>query len=161
MGVEIERKFLVKGEAWRALGKPSVIRQGYLSRDPQRTVRVRIRGGKAFLTVKGPNTGAVRSEFEYPIPVMDAEAMLETLALRPLIEKTRTCVRIGTHTWEIDCFFGENEGLTVAEAELTDENEALEKPEWIGREVTHLTRYFNSSLSEHPYSAWSQAEKDE
>ncbi len=160
MALEIERKFLVKGEEWKRLGTTSVIRQGYLSREIARTVRVRIRDDKAFLTIKGANKGTVRAEFEYAIPKADAEAMLENLALYPLIEKTRTVIEAAGHVWEVDAFFGENEGLVVAEVELADENEALELPPWIGREVTHLPRYFNSALSDRPYCLWSTKEKE-
>ena len=158
-GKEIERKFLVCGQNWRSLGTPVYYCQGYLSSNPARTVRVRIAGNKAFLTVKGANKGAVRTEYEYEIPVEDARVMLETLCERPLIEKTRTKVAYAGKIWEVDRFFGENEGLVLAEVELTSENETVELPPWIGREVTHLTRYYNSALSERPYSEWSETEK--
>ncbi|MDO4938328.1 MAG: CYTH domain-containing protein, partial [Sutterellaceae bacterium] len=145
-GLEIERKFLVTGNAWKALGTPTVFRQGYLNDEKERTVRVRVAGDKGFLTIKGKNTGAVRAEFEYEIPVEDAVKMLETMALRPLIEKTRTVIVYGGHTWEVDEFMGDNAGLVVAEIELTDENEVFDKPDWIGEEVTGDARYYNSSL---------------
>lgn len=159
MPLEIERKFLVKSNAWRTLGQPQTVRQGYLSRDIGRTVRVRVKGPNAFLTIKGKNNGSIRTEFEYAIPVEDANQILEALALRPLIEKTRTKIEYAGKIWEVDCFFGENEGLVVAEVELTSADEAIELPEWIGQEVTHLPRYYNSALSEHPYCDWTEAEK--
>ena len=137
MALEIERKFLVTSDKWQRLGTPQLVRQGYLSRDIERTVRVRIKGDKAYLTIKGRNK----------------------LALKPLIEKTRTKVAYAGKIWEVDRFFGENEGLVLAEVELTSENETVELPPWIGREVTHLTRYYNSALSERPYSEWSETEK--
>jgi len=150
MALEIERKFLVTSDEWQRLGTPQLVRQGYLSRDIERTVRVRIKGDKAYLTIKGRNKGAVRTEFEYAIPTDEAAVLLDTLALKPLIEKTRTKVAYAGKIWEVDRFFGENEGLVLAEVEL---------PPWIGREVTHLTRYYNSALSERPYSEWSETEK--
>lgn len=159
MALEIERKFLVKNDAWRGLGTTVAIRQGYLSRDVERTVRVRTKDDKGFLTIKGKNNGAVRTEFEYPIPHDEADAMLDTLALRPIIEKTRTKIEYAGKLWEVDCFFGENDGLVLAEVELASETESVALPEWIGDEVTHLPRYYNSSLSEHPYSLWSDEEK--
>ena len=153
-GIEIERKFLVTGTAWKALGTSTVFRQGYLNDEKERTVRVRVAGDKGFLTIKGKNTGAVRTEFEYEIPVEDALKMLETMALRPLIEKTRTVIVCGGHIWEVDEFMGDNAGLVVAEIELTDENEVFDKPDWIGDEVTGDTRYYNSNLVIHPFSKW-------
>lgn len=153
-GKEIERKFLVCGQSWRSLGTPVYYCQGYLSSNPARTVRVRIAGNKAFLTVKGANKGAVRTEYEYEIPVEDARVMLETLCERPLIEKTRTKIAYGGRIWEVDAFAGENEGLVVAEVELEDENAPIEKPDWVGEEVTGDARYYNSNLVAHPYASW-------
>lgn len=157
MAKEIERKFLVTGSEWKALGSPVVYCQGYLNSSPQRTVRVRIAGDHAFLTIKGPNKGAVRSEFEYPLPVEDARAMLEELAEKPIIEKTRTIVHWQDHIWEVDEFAGVNAGLVVAEIELTDEAQAFVKPSWVGKEVTGDARYYNSSLVSHPYSSWKKS----
>ncbi len=154
MGVEIERKFLLSGEGWRGLGQPVLLRQGYLSSQKERVVRVRIEGDRAMLTVKGKSVGAVRGEWEYPIPVADAAHMLDALCERPLIEKYRTRIAIGSHVWEVDEFLGENQGLTVAEIELTSEGEAFDMPAWIGAEVTDDARYFNSSLVKKPYSTW-------
>ena len=157
MAKEIERKFLVTGSDWKALGSPVVYCQGYLNSSPQRTVRVRIAGDHAFLTIKGPNKGAVRSEFEYPLPVEDDRAMLEELAEKPIIEKTRTIVHWQDHIWEVDEFAGVNAGLVVAEIELTDEAQAFVKPSWVGKEVTGDARYYNSNLVSHPYSSWKKS----
>ncbi len=154
MGVEIERKFLVDGEAWRTLGAATLLRQGYLSADPARTVRVRIDGERAFLTIKGKSVGASRGEWEYPIPVAEAAQLLDGLCQQPLVEKVRRRIAVGPHTWEVDEFLGANAGLVVAEIELASEDEAFDKPDWIGREVTGDTRYFNSNLIRHPYSQW-------
>jgi adenylate cyclase len=152
MAKEIERKFLVKGEAWKALAAGVKYRQGYLNSVKERTVRVRTIGGKGYLTVKGITTGATRSEYEYEIPAADAGAMLTDLCEKPLIEKNRYTIRMGDHVWEIDEFFGENQGLVVAEVELASEDQVFEKPGWIGEEVTGDPRYFNSNLIKHPFA---------
>ncbi|MFC5513754.1 CYTH domain-containing protein [Massilia jejuensis] len=157
MGVEIERKFLLQGDAWRALGEATLLRQGYLSADPARVVRVRIEGEHAALTIKGKSQGATRGEWEYPIPVGEAAELLDTLCPPPLIEKYRRRITVGAHVWEVDEFLGANAGLAVAEIELASEDEAFEKPDWIGAEVTHDARYFNSNLVSHPYSSWKDA----
>jgi len=154
MGEEIERKFLVSGEAWRETAEGTRYRQGFLSTEPERTVRVRVAGPRGSITVKGKNVGARRAEFEYEIPVADAERMLDTLCKRPLIEKVRYVLAVGAHTWEIDVFEGDNSGLVVAEIELRREDEAFERPEWVGDEVTDDPRYFNSNLVANPYRAW-------
>jgi len=154
VGVEIERKFLLAGDAWRALGEPVLLRQGYLSSDKERTVRVRIEGNQGSMTIKGKSVGATRSEWEYPIPLADAAELLDRLCERPLIEKYRRRIAIGPHVWEVDEFLGANAGLLVAEIELASEHEAFDKPAWIGVEVTGEARYFNSSLIRHPFSAW-------
>jgi len=154
MGEEIERKFLVSGEAWRETAEGTRYRQGFLSTEPERTVRVRVAGTRGSITVKGKSLGARRAEFEYEIPVADAERMLDTLCKRPLIEKVRYVLAIGAHTWEIDVFEGDNAGLVVAEIELRREDEAFERPEWVGDEVTDDPRYFNSNLVANPYRAW-------
>lgn len=153
MAQEIERKFLVTGDDWRS-APATTYRQGYLSTARERTVRVRVAGDKGFLTIKGISTGASRSEFEYRIPPVDAEAMLADLCLRPLIEKRRHLVDYAGLTWEVDEFFGDNAGLVVAEVELETEDQKIELPHWIGREVTGDRRYFNSSLIAHPYRSW-------
>ena len=154
MGKEIERKFLVKGEAWKSLAKGRHYRQGYLNSAKERTVRIRTIDDKAFLTVKGPTVGVTRPEFEYPIPFEDCTAMLDLLAEKPIIEKTRYKIPMGNHVWEVDEFFGVNAGLVVAEIELGAEDEAFEKPEWIGEEVSGDPRYFNSNLVKNPYTTW-------
>jgi len=154
MGEEIERKFLVSGELWRETAEGARYRQGFLSTEPERTVRVRVAGRRGSITVKGKNIGARRAEFEYEIPVADAERMLDTLCKRPLIEKVRYTLAIGPHTWEIDVFEGDNAGLVVAEIELSREDEAFERPDWVGNEVTDDPRYFNSNLVANPYRTW-------
>lgn len=154
MGTEIERKFLLKGDAWRALATGTAYRQGYLNSAKERTVRIRTVGDKAFLTIKGPSVGVTRSEYEYPIPFDDCNALLDNLAEKPLIEKKRYKIAAGGLIWEIDEFFGENQGLIVAEVELASEDQAFEKPAWIGDEVSGDPRYFNSNLIKHPYSRW-------
>ncbi|MBS0382340.1 MAG: CYTH domain-containing protein [Proteobacteria bacterium] len=152
MAIEIERKFLVLGEDWRQ-SDPLRIRQGYLSRDEHRTVRVRIAGEHAFLTVKGITHKASRLEFEYEIPVEDAEQLL-LLCVGPLIEKNRHIVNHAGTRWEIDEFLGVNLGLVMAEVELESVGQPLDLPGWTGMEVTHDERYFNSNLSIRPHSAW-------
>lgn len=151
--LEIERKFLVTSQAWRQGAQSRRLVQGYLSRDPERTVRVRIDGEKAALTIKGKSAGATRAEFEYEIPLGDAELLLP-LCLSPLIDKVRHIVMHEGHRWEIDEFSGDNAPLIVAELELSSEDEAFARPEWLGAEVTDDARYFNSQLAVHPYSRW-------
>ncbi|ARV19846.1 Inorganic triphosphatase [Curvibacter sp. AEP1-3] len=152
MAVEIERKFRVTGDAWRN-DSGVLYRQGYLNRDKVRTVRIRIAGSAAFLTIKGKSTGATRAEFEYPVPMDDAQALL-ALCDGPLIEKTRYIVLHAGHRWEVDEFAGDNAGLVVAELELSAEDEAFERPAWLGEEVTHDARYFNSNLATQPFCTW-------
>jgi adenylate cyclase len=154
VGVEIERKFLVRGDGWRALGQPVLLRQGYLSSDPARTVRVRIEGGEAALTIKGKSVGATRGEWEYPIPLGEAAELLDRLCEQPLIEKYRSRIALGGHTWEVDEFLGANAGLIVAEIELGSEQESFALPAWVGEEVTGDARYYNSSLIRLPFSQW-------
>jgi adenylate cyclase len=154
MAKEIERKFLVNGSEWKNLAKGTEYRQGYLSTVKERTVRVRTINSAGYLTIKGISTGATRLEYEYEISVADAHEMLDKLCERPLIEKKRYKIEYGGLIWEVDEFFGENEGLLVAEVELEDENQEIRKPEWIGKEVTGDPRYFNSNLSKTPYKRW-------
>jgi len=154
MGVEIERKFLVRDDCWRKLGEGVLLRQGYLSSAPERIVRVRIEGAAAMLTIKGRTAGATRSEWEYPIPVDDAQAFLDGLCERPIIEKRRYRIAYEGMTWEVDEFLGENAGLVVAEIELDSEEQAFDKPDWVGDEVTHDARYFNANLLRNPFSRW-------
>ncbi len=155
MGVEIERKFLVARETWRASveGETRIL-QGYLAEGQRSTVRARIRGDAAYLTIKGATSGISRLEFEYPIPVADAEILLRELAVSPLIEKVRYRVRCGHHVWDLDVFSGANAGLVLAEIELDAENAAFERPDWVGEEVSVDPRYFNVNLARHPYSRW-------
>ena len=158
MATEIERKFLVRGDAWRTVeGVPYL--QGYLANAGGVTVRVRMAGPKGKLTIKGPSQGASRAEFEYDIPADEAQIMLKTLCKGPLIDKLRYTVQVGAHEWVIDEFFGDNAGLIVSEIELEAEDEAFELPSWAGAEVTHLKRYFNARLVERPFSAWTPEEQ--
>lgn len=155
MATEIERKFLVKGDTWRAQVESSArISQGYLVANPQVTVRVRLRGDRAFLTIKGGAEGISRDEFEYPIPVADARAMLDGLAALPPVEKVRHLIRVGDHLWELDVFEGANAGLVLAEIELAAEDEPFERPAWAGEEVTADSRYYNAYLARHPFTRW-------
>lgn len=154
MAIEIERKFLVIGNDWRALGQGMVYRQGYIARSKGRTVRVRIAGDQGYLTIKGPAQGLARPEFEYPIPHLDAEQLLDNLCDRPLIEKIRYRIPWSGLLWEIDEFGGENQGLVLAEVELTDEHQVIERPDWIGEEVTQDPRYYNANLVTFPFSQW-------
>lgn len=153
MGIEIERKFLVEGDAWRVGASPSRIVQGFLSRDPERIVRVRLRDDEAFLTIKGKGSGLARVEVEVAIPAEEARQLLP-LCLPPLIEKTRHLVTWAGHLWEIDEFYGDNAGLVVAEVELATEDEIFERPPWLGQEVSEDFRYSNAALSERPWRDW-------
>lgn len=156
MGIEIERKFLLKNDGWRTLAGPGVVfRQGYLIGARQASVRVRIEGESAFLNIKSMTLGIRRQEYQYPLPLNDANEMLDMLCEKPLIEKTRYLVHLGEHEWEIDVFAGENDGLIVAEVELASEDEAISLPDWIGVEVSSDPRYYNVNLVKHPYRLWS------
>jgi adenylate cyclase len=152
---EIERKFLLKGEFKSLITKSTRIVQGYLSSVPERTVRVRIKGDKGFITIKGigSDSGASRFEWEKEIPVTEVEELLK-ICEPGVIDKTRYLVPAGKHTFEVDEFHGDNEGLTVAEIELTSENETFEKPAFIGQEVTGDVRYYNAMLIKNPYKKW-------
>lgn len=153
MAAEIERKFLLADDSWRD-GTPGVrIAQGYLSRDPDRTVRVRIAGESAWLTIKGRTRDITRAEFEYEIPLADGRELLG-LCLPAVIDKTRHRVSFGGHLWEIDEFHGENDGLVIAEVELADESVSPEIPPWAGAEVSAEPRYFNSCLAALPFTKW-------
>lgn len=154
MGVEIERKFLLQGDAWRGLGQAVLLRQGYLSSARERVVRVRIEGEQAMLSIKGANVGATRGEWEYPIPLADAVELLDGLCEQPLIEKYRHRIEHAGMVWEVDEFLGANAGLVVAEIELASEDQPFEKPEWIGAEVSGDARYYNANLIRHPFSQW-------
>ncbi len=154
MGIEIERKFLLTGDDWRALGEPVLLRQGYLSTDPERTVRVRVEGEGAVLTIKSKSVGAARGEWEVALPLVDANELLDRVCEQPIIEKYRSRIQLRQHTWEVDEFLGANKGLLFAEIELASEDEAFDKPAWIGEEVTHDRRYYNSNLIRLPFSQW-------
>jgi len=156
MPQEIERKFLVKGDAWRT-GAGTRIRQGYLRNQIEGVVRVRTKGERAYLTIKGNTTGITRLEFEYQIPVEEADQILDELCIKPLIEKIRYVITAGGFKWEIDEFLGENSGLIVAEIELEAENQSFPKPDWLGREVSDDFRYHNANLVKNPYSKWAEA----
>ena len=152
MPFEIERKFLVTGDAWRQ-GKCIRLCQGYLNREKERTVRVRLAGEKAYLTVKGPTNNVKRTEYEYEIPFEHAVEMLQLCDGR-IIEKDRYIVNYSGLRWEIDEFYGENKGLILAEVELQSPDQVFERPHWLGQEVTNDPRYFNSNLGTFPYSTW-------
>jgi CYTH domain-containing protein len=160
MAIEIERKFLVKKESWRALTGPGQeMQQGYILNASAASVRVRVAGEDAWLTVKGRAIGATRREYEYPIPVTDAREMLQSFcAAAELVTKTRFRVPWAGHTWEVDVFAGENHGLVVAELELESEDQVFEIPPWVGADITHDHRYLNASLSQRPWRQWSDAE---
>ena len=155
MAQEIERKFLVTGEFKNLATKSIRITQAYLSSVSERTVRIRIKGDKGFITIKGigSDSGASRFEWEKEITVAEAEELLK-ICESGLIDKTRYLVPVGNHTFEVDEFYGDNEGLVVAEIELESENEAFEKPAFLGREVTGDVKYYNSMLIKNPYKKW-------
>jgi adenylate cyclase len=152
MGIEIERKFLVIGEAWKQ-APAEYLSQGYLNRDKQRTVRVRVVAEQAWLTIKGPSVGATRAEFEYAIPCADARELL-ALCEGTAIEKLRRRIPFDGLIWEVDEFLGENTGLVVAEVELQSADQVVPLPAWVGQEVTQDARYFNSNLSALPFGRW-------
>ena len=154
MAKEIERKYLVQGDRWKKLAQGVLYRQGYIATVGKATVRVRVIGDRGYLTIKGENKGIVRAEFEYPIPVEDAEEMLNTLCDRPLIEKFRYIIPYGNLVWEVDEFLGDNAGLIIAEVELESEDLVIALPDWIDREVSD-PKYFNVNLVKHPYKLWS------
>tara|TARA_R110000823_G_scaffold27609_8_gene80355 strand:+ start:13376 stop:13849 length:474 start_codon:yes stop_codon:yes gene_type:complete len=156
VATEIERKFLVTGDAWLS-GACVDYRQGYLSTDKERTLRVRVAGKDAFITVKGVTRNTSRLEYEYAIPVTDADEMLDRLCLRPLITKRRYRIEHQGMTWEVDEFTGDNEGLVLAEIELEYEGQSFDVPEWIGEEVTGDPRYYNASLVEAPFNTWRES----
>ncbi|MHB1348546.1 MAG: CYTH domain-containing protein [Desulfobulbaceae bacterium] len=159
MGIEIERKFLVAGTGWREKATAVPCRQGYLCPGGGVTVRVRIMGEKGFLTVKGRGTGLSRREYEYPIPVADAQEMLAELCGKPLIVKDRYRVVHDGLLWEVDVFTGDNSGLILAEVELTSPDQAVALPPWVGREVSGDPRYYNASLAANPYKNWRKPEE--
>ena len=155
MGIEIERKFIVKDLQWMPKSiVPQYLRQGYLSVTPQRTVRVRLLDAIGKITIKGESHNSVRLEYEYDIPRQEAEELLDRLCLQPQIEKNRYRVPIGPHVWEVDEFLGQNQGLIVAEVELDSVDEFVKIPDWANTEVTSDHRYSNSFLSLHPFKTW-------
>jgi adenylate cyclase len=157
---EIERKFLVTSDAWRALAhRRRRMSQGYLASNERISVRVRIAGDEAWLNIKSGGLVASRLEYEYSIPVVEARELL-ALAVGPIIDKTRHFVDHGGLEWEVDEFHGANSGLIVAEVELDREDQEFSRPAWIGGEVTHLKRYYNVCLVDHPYTAWTDAERN-
>ena len=156
MGIEIERKFLVDHVRWEELEKSlgEFYRQGYLLTDPQKTIRIRQTSDKGFLTIKGISVGATRAEYEYEIPCDEAKELLDQFSVAEL-SKVRYKIPIGNHIWEVDVFSGKNIGLIVAEIELKSEDETLNIPDWIDREVTGEEKYYNSNLVLEPYNDWS------
>lgn len=155
MAVEIEHKFLLATPQWREQVSRSVLyKQGYLSAQPTSSIRVRISDNQAWLNIKSATIGTQRHEYEYDIPLSDAQEILDTLCAKPLIEKTRHFVTVGGHVWEIDEFFGDNAGLIVAEIELNAQGDVFTRPDWLGEEVTQDLRYYNNNLARNPYKNW-------
>ena len=154
MAQEIERKFRVANDDWRAMAtSSSSLKQGYLSSSAEATVRVRLEDNLGTLTIKSKTKGITRNEFEYAIPAQEAKELL-MLCKGPLIEKIRYRILQENHTWEIDVFEGDNDGLIIAEIELTSEDDYFAKPQWLGKEVSGDSRYYNSNLATHPYVKW-------
>ena len=156
MALEIERKYLVDLEKLGTLENGTRIKQGYLSTNKDAVVRVRVKNDKAYLTIKGSNIGVTRLEFEYEIPLIEANEMLDKLCQKPVIDKTRYIINHENHTWEVDIFYGDNEGLVVAEVELSSEDEHINLPSWVKEEVSHDDRYFNSNLMKFPFKDWEE-----
>jgi adenylate cyclase len=155
MPIEIERKFLVVNDNWKAqVESRASLKQGYLASQSNATIRVRVADGRAQLNIKGPTRGISRLEYEYDIPPRDAEEILDRLAEGAVIEKERYKVRCGGHVWDLDVFQGDNAGLVVAEVELASEAEHFEMPDWAGEEVSGDARYYNASLVKHPFTCW-------
>ncbi len=155
MGQEIERKFLLASDGWRAeISHCEAMRQGYLAAKSQCSIRVRIAGEHAFLNIKSATLGVARHEFEYPVPLAEAQEMLDLFCGSQTLSKVRHSVPCGVHTWEIDVFEGKNLGLVVAEIELSSITETFVRPAWLGAEVSHDQRYYNSRLIDHPYQDW-------
>lgn len=154
MGIEIERKFLVKNEGFKQVAQAEIYHQGFLSTEKEKIVRIRIVKNNAWITVKGITKGAKRAEFEYEIPLEDAEYMIYELCEKPIISKKRYRIPFGDFIWEVDEFLNENEGLVIAEIELETEDQEFKIPEWIGEEVTGEEKYYNAYLIKHPYNSW-------
>lgn len=160
MGVEIERKFLVKPQEWNILSKPEgvLIKQGYLLIESSKTVRVRIKGTMGYITIKGESRAISRDEFEYKIPVADAEELIQNFCGN-VISKVRYKILFAGNLWEVDVFNGDNEGLVIAEIELKSEEQEFEIPGWVGKEVSTDTRFYNANLSVNPYRKWNPLQK--
>lgn len=156
MAQEIERKFLVTDTSWRRNAERKLYRQGYIPTQDNTTVRVRTIGDRGYLTIKGATIGISRLEFEYEIPLDDANTILSNICQPPLIEKWRYTLQVDTHTWEIDEFLGDNQGLLLAEVELSSTTESFSQPPWIGKEVSEDPRYYNSNIAKRPYRTWSR-----
>ena len=155
MPIEIERKFLLANNDWKEHVNRSLrIRQGYMGEIDKASVRIRVQGDKANINIKSATLSMRRMEYEYEIPLIEAEEMLDQLCKQPQVDKTRFIVEQGKFKCEIDEFYGDNEGLLVAEIELDDENEAFDKPQWLGEEVTEDPRYYNVNLIKQPYKSW-------
>ena len=155
MATEIERKFLVVNECWRKqVTRQKTIKQGYFGPPNKASIRIRIDGDSANINIKSATLDIVRKEYEIPVPLIDAEEMLQHLCERPFIEKVRHIVPQGDHVWEVDEFSGDNQGLIVAEIELSRADEFFEKPDWLGEEVSHDERYYNVRLVKNPYKNW-------
>ncbi len=155
MALEIEHKFLIKNNNWqKSVSKSTEYKQGYLTSDKNRSIRIRTSDNTAWLNIKSATIGTHRQEYEYEIPLNEGIEILNNLCEKPLIEKTRHLVHYKQHTWEIDVFSGDNNGLIVAEIELSKIGEYFEKPEWLAEEVTEDLRYYNNSLCKNPYKNW-------
>jgi CYTH domain-containing protein len=154
MALEIERKFRVVNNSWREHSRAVRVTQAYICNQPEKTIRLRIINEEAFLTIKSENTGLVRSEFEYPVLLADAEEMIRLFCAGQMINKTRHLLTCKGKLWEVDEFHGYNQGLVIAEVELEHADEKVELPDWIGEEVTGDPRYYNVNLVSHPYSKW-------
>lgn len=155
MATEIERKFLVTSDDWRnQAAEKKTIRQGYFGPASKASIRIRISDNSANINIKSATLEVTRREYEIPVPLADAEEMLDNLCERPFIEKIRHLVPVGNHVWEVDEFFGDNEGLVVAEIELSSADESFDKPSWLGKEVSSDKRYYNVCLVKHPFKDW-------
>ena len=154
MSTEIERKFLTQSSEWKSCGIRKFYRQGYLSINKNRTIRIRVVEDKGFMTIKSAPIGFTRNEFQYQIPFDDAIEIINSLCEKPIIEKYRTSIKINEVTWEVDEFLGDNAGLIIAEIELNDEKQKVALPDWIGEEITNDYRYSNSNLVKHPFKDW-------
>ena len=154
MAIEIESKFLVTSSSFKELAEAHTIKQGYICSEEDRVVRVRVYDQKAYITIKNATVGFARNEFEYPIPVSDAELMLNCVCQQPIIDKTRYVLNYQGHVWEVDECHGGDEGLIVAEIELERADETFELPPFVGSEVTNDSRYYNACLFKHPYTSW-------